>query len=427
MTFMNKRNLAIVVGNALEYYDFMLYGFFAAILAPLFFPSDVPGISLIASMASYGVGFLARPLGGIFFGHLGDRRGRKDTLSLSILLVTIPTLGIAFLPTYAQIGIWAPVLLVLCRLLQGFCLGGETSGAVTLIIENAAPQDRDMVSAWFVVSCYGGTLIGTLLGSFFTLSFMPSWGWRLTFVMGSLIALMGYYIRKRLKESPEFLETQRLGKILKLPIKELFKNKKTNLFFAASIAAAVIVPFVTIFIYLNSLFVKNLHLEPSVVLILNSGLMCFWVILLPFFGLLAKKYGRKHIMGLGVLGIATFAYPLFLWIGNEPTFERILMTQVVLSIFTCAYSAPTGALLVDLFPVNERYSGIAFGYSLGHALFGGLSPMVLTILTQSLGFAVAPAICLMLSSFLGSIVVYKNLGMGGEKIEALAKTTFKTT
>src|SRR3990167_464254 len=169
MPSMNKRNLAVVIGNALEYYDFMLYGFFAAILAPLFFPSDTPGISLIVSMASYGVGFLARPLGGIIFGHLGDRRGRKDTLSLSILLLTIPTLGIALLPTFDQIGIWAPLLLVFFRLLQGFCLGGESSGAMTYMLENTAPHKKDIMSAWLVVSCYVGTLLGTLLGSFFTL------------------------------------------------------------------------------------------------------------------------------------------------------------------------------------------------------------------------------------------------------------------
>src|ERR1700722_11205305 len=218
MSFINKKNLAIILGNALEYYDFMLYGFFATILAPLFFPSENPSLSLIASMGSYGVGFLARPLGGIFFGHLGDRQGRKHTLSLSILLVTIPTLGIALLPTYAQIGIWAPLLLLLCRIFQGFCLGGETSGAMTYIIENAKPQEKDTASAWLVLSCYLGTLVGTGLGAVFTLSFMPEWGWRLTFVMGSLIALVGYYIRKKLKESPEFIECQQKGRILKVPL-----------------------------------------------------------------------------------------------------------------------------------------------------------------------------------------------------------------
>ena len=408
MPIINKKNFAIIIGNALEYYDFMLYGFFAAILAPLFFPSDTPGMSLIISMASYGVGFLARPLGGIFFGHLGDRWGRKDTLSLSILLVTFPTLGIALLPTYSQIGIYAPLLLMLCRLLQGFFLGGESSGAMTYLIENVPPHEKDRASAWLVLSCYAGTLVGTLLGAFFTLPFMPSWGWRLTFIMGSFIALIGYYIRKRLKESPEFLESQKQGKILKVPLKELFKNEKQNIFYAASISSAVIIPFIIIFIYLNSLFIKNLYLESSVVLALNAGLMSFWILLLPLFGLLAQHYGRRIIMSIGVLGMAAFAYPLFLFMGPTPTLGSILITQLILSVFAIAYAAPTSALLVDLFPVNERYSGIAFSYSLGHAIFGGLTPIILTTLVQSFGFTFAPAICLILSCLLGSTVLYKN-------------------
>lgn len=409
MPRLNKRNLAIVIGNALEYYDFMLYGFFAAILAPLFFPSDTPGISLIVSMVSYGVGFLARPLGGIFFGHLGDRKGRKNTLSLSILLLTIPTLGIALLPAYAQIGIWAPLLLMSFRLLQGFCLGGETSGAMTYVLENTPAHEKDIMSAWLVVSCYVGTLLGTLLGSFFTLSIMPDWGWRLTFVAGSLIAFIGYYIRKNLKETPEFLESQKQGKILKIPLKELFKTQKRHLLYAAGISSAVILPFMTVFIHLNGLFTKNLHLDPSFVLLLNSGLMVFWIILLPIFGSLAQKYGRHLVMSFGLVGMGSLAYPLFLFMGTEPSLESIFLTQVVLSLFAVAYAAPTSALLVEFFPVNERYSGIAVGYSLGHAIFGGFTPMIFAVLVQSYGFIYAPSIGIILSSLLGLFILYKNV------------------
>lgn len=407
MILINKKTFSIVIGNALEYYDFMLFGFFAAILSPLFFPSDIPGLSLIFGMATYGVGFLARPLGGIVFGHLGDRQGRKDSLSLSILLVTLPTLGIALLPTYDQIGIWAPLLLVFFRLLQGFCLGGEASGAMTYIIENVSLQEKDIASSWLVVSCYIGTLVGTLLGSFFTLPFMPTWGWRLTFVVGSLIAVVGYYIRRYLKESPEFLETKKQGKILKLPIKDLLMHEKRNLCYAVFVSSAVIIPFVTIFIYLNSLFIKNLHLEPTFVLLCNSGLMWVWIVLLPFFGYCAQKYGRKVIMMTGALGMAFSAYPLFVWMGPNPCLESLLLTQLVLSIFASAYAAPTSALLVELFPVNERYSGIAFGYSLGHAIFGGLTPLLLALLGQSLGFIFAPAILIILSCLFGSMVFYR--------------------
>ena len=193
-----------------------------------------------------------------------------------------------------------------------------------------------MASAWLVLSCYVGTLAGTLLGSFFTLSFMPSWGWRFTFVIGSLIALVGYYIRKRLKESPEFLASHKQGKVLKIPIKELLKKEKLNLFYTMSISSAVVVPFFVIFIHLNSLFIKNLHLESSFVLGLNAGLMGFWILLLPFLGYLAQKYGRKTIMTIGALGMACFSYPLFLLIGVELTFGSILITQFHLKYFRCS-------------------------------------------------------------------------------------------
>lgn len=403
-----KRSFAVLIGNALEYYDFMLYGFFAAMLAPLFFPHDNPAISLIASMGSYSIAFLARPLGGIFFGHLGDRWGRKDTLSLSILCVTLPTLMIGLLPTYASIGIWAPILLLLCRFVQGFCLGGETSGAMTYMIENASGSQKDLSSSWIVASCYGGTLVGTLLGSLFTMSFMPDWGWRLTFIVGSLIALVGYYIRRHFKESPEFLNAQKTGKILKVPIQSLLKHEKQHLMYAAGVASAVIVPFIVIFIYLSNLLLKVVHLEPSFVLFLNAGLMCFWIGALLFFGALAQRYGRKMVMVGGLIGMAVCSYPLFIYLGDQPTLSAVLWTQLILSIFASAYAAPTSAFLVDLFPVNQRYSGIAIGYSLGHAIFGGLTPVLITTIVQAYGFTAMPALCIIATCFLGLLPLSQN-------------------
>jgi len=402
---LNKTTLAIVIGNALEYYDFMLYGFFATILAPLFFPHENPTLSLIASMASYGVGFLARPLGGLFFGHLGDRWGRKNTFSLSLLLVTIPTLCIGLLPSYQQIGIWAPILLVMCRLLLGFCLGGETSGAMTYMIEHTSPHHKDKSSAWLVASCYAGTLLGTLLGSLFTLPFMPSWGWRLTFIAGSFITIIGYYIRRRLHESPEFLSIKKEGSILDLPLKSLLKNEKLNLFYSAGLSSAVIVPFITIFIYLNSLMTKNLHFPASQVLLFNALLMLLWMGLLLLAGALAQRFGRHLIMTTGAIGMGLVAMPLFLMIGSTPSFATVLTTQLVLSIFACAYSAPTSAFLVSLFPINQRYSGIAFGYSLGHAIFGGVTPMCLTLCVQSFDLDCVPALFIIFSCILGILAL----------------------
>lgn len=313
---------------------------------------------------------------------------------------------IGLLPTYETIGIWAPLLLVLCRFSQGFCLGGESSGAMTYLLENTPLNKRDMVSSWLVISCYGGTLVGTLLGSFFLQPYMVSWGWRLTFVAGALIAFIGYYIRSKLKESPEFIQVQQKKKVLSFPLKALLINEKTHLFQAIGMASAVIVPFFVIFIYLNGLLMKDIHLEPSVVLLMNAGLMSVWIVLLFFCGILAQRYGRTLVMVTGLIGLALFSYPLFLNLGSEPTVGKILFAQATLSLFAMAYAAPTASFLVSLFPVNQRYSGIALGYSLGHALIGGTIPMLITFLTLSLGFIQAPALCIIVSCLFGAGVFF---------------------
>lgn len=396
-----KQNLAVFLGNALEYYDFMLYGFFAALLAPLFFPSDNPTVSLIASMGGYGIGFIARPLGGAVFGHFGDRFGRKNTLSLTLLLLALPTFGIALLPTYAVIGIWAPFLLISLRFLQGFCLGGETSGVMTYIIENSKGQERDMSSVYLVMSCYVGTLVGVMVGAVFTMSFMPDWAWRFAFVIGSLIAVVGFYVRRKLRESEEFSNAKGTGILVKKPFVEILKDQKVHLVQSAGIASAIVVPFFIIFIYLNGILSKDLGWGSSSVLMLNSALMVFWIAGLPVVGYLAKSYGRKQVMSAGLLGMGIVSYPLFTLVSSHPSFEMILITQLVLCVFSMAYAGPSSAHLVDLFPVNKRYSGIAVGYSLGHAIFGGFTPVVLTTLAQYLEMGLAPAVFIICSCGLG--------------------------
>lgn len=402
MNISRKNLIAILIGNGLEYYDLMLFGFFAGILAPLFFPNDNISISLISSMGTYWVGFLARPLGGVVFGHFGDRWGRRNILSTSILLLIFPTLAIGLLPTYELIGIWAPVLLIFCRFSQGLCLGGEASGAITYLTENVTSTQKDIMSAWYVVSCYVGMLIGTLLCSIFLMPFMPSWGWRLMFVLEALVAFIGYYFRKKLKISPEFSRIQKRKEILRFPLKTLLINEKLHLMHAAGHASAVIVPFFIIYIYLSNLLIKEVSLEPSTVLLLNAGLLCFWIALLPIFGFLAQRYGRAIVMMGGLLGMAIFSYPLFLNVACKPTLENILITQYFLSFFAIAYAAPTSAVLADLFPVNQRYSGIAVGYSFGHAFIGGFIPILLTILTESFQFTLAPVLFIYLSCFIGA-------------------------
>lgn len=397
----HKKNATILIGNALEYYDAMLYGMFAASLAPLFFPNADPTISFVAAIGTYGIMFLARPLGGAVFGHFGDRLGRKNTFSLTLLLLALPTMGIALLPTYAAIGLWAPFLLMFFRFVQGFCLGGETSGAMTYMIENAADDQKDKYSAWIVGSCYVGVLVSTLLGAFFTMSFMPEWGWRITFAIGSLIALLGYVVRRNFDESHAFKKTQQAGEILNVPLKTLIKREKTRLLQSACVASAVVAPYFIIFVYLPGLLVKDHGWSASTMMTLNSFLIVVALALLSIGGVVAQKYGRERVMSLAVLIGGLCAYPLFYCISEFPSAEMIIITQFVLVASAMFYAGPTSAFLVELFPANRRYSGIAIGYALGHALFGGLISFIMTALAQAFGMSAAPAVFIIVGSLAG--------------------------
>ncbi len=396
-----KKNATILIGNSLEYYDAMLYGMFAASLAPLFFPNDDPTISFIAAIGTYGIMFLARPLGGAVFGHFGDRLGRKNTFSLTLLLLALPTMGIALLPTYAVIGLWAPFLLMFFRFMQGFCLGGETSGAMTYMIENAGHDEKDKYSSWIVSSCYIGVLVSTLLGAFFTLSFMPEWGWRITFGIGSLIALVGYVVRRKLGESKAFTKTQQAGKILNVPLKTLIKKEKMRLLQSACVACGIVPPYFIVFVYLPGLLVKDHGWSASTMMTLNSFLIVFALVLLNIGGVVAQKYGREKVMSLAVLVGGICAYPLFYFISEFPSVEMIIVTQFVLVGSGMFYAAPTSAFLVELFPANRRYSGIAIGYALGHAIFGGLISFIMTALAQAFGMSAAPAVFIIVGSIAG--------------------------
>ena len=236
-----KAIFAAMIGNALEYYDVMLYGFFAAMLAPLFFPNDNPAISIISSFGTFAAGFIMRPLGGLLFGHLGDKFGRRRALVLAIFLVTIPTFTIGVLPTYAEIGMAAPIILVACRLLQGLCVGGEYSGASIFVIEYSKKGKESFAGSILAASGLVGGVLGTFFGFLCTLPLMPSWGWRLPFLMGSLFGLIGYYIRLQVKESPDF--ARHTGNIEKVPLWGVLESRKRNLLCTVGIGATTLIPF----------------------------------------------------------------------------------------------------------------------------------------------------------------------------------------
>lgn len=402
----HKRSIiAGTIGHALEYYDVMLYGFFAAAISPLFFPTDDPLAASLFSLSSFAVGFIMRPIGSIFFGHIGDKLGRRKALMLSIFLVTLPTFFIGILPTYEQIGIAAPIALLTCRLLQGFCLGGEVGGAITYIIELFQKRRAGFASSLLEMSCYLGALFGTSVGFICTQDFMPSWGWRLPFLFGALFGLVGLYVRNRVTETPVFLQNQNAEEKRSVPVLSLLKNHKHSVLVAIGVCMGFIIPFYLITTYTNEILKGDLHLKTNEIMAVNSGLMVLWICLLPLMGRLADKIGIRRIMILASLTLMVVAYPVFNFAIQEPELWKIIVMQVVISICSIMFSAPFCSVFAFLFPPKERYSGSGLSYALGAALFGGTAPLMALNLVTWTGSKSAPAFLLILSGCVGFISI----------------------
>lgn len=405
MQFHKRAIFASVMGHALEYYDIMLYGFFTATIGPLFFPTTDPMTSRLLSLSSFAVGFIMRPVGSIVFGHLGDRLGRRKALMLSIFLVTVPTLGIGILPGYDQIGLWAPFLLILCRLLQGFCIGGELGGAMTFIAEHAQKGKAGLASSILEIGAYAGSLAGTALGFLSTLEGMPAWGWRIPFILGAFFGLLGFFIRSRLEETTTFVVMAKRKKLDRMPLVSLFKNHKSSMMMSLGICAGFIVPFYIITIYTNEIFKNTLHLSTAKIMGANAGLMCFWVGVLPIMGAVADRVGIRRLMTVASFILVILAYPLFSFAVTDPSFFKILMMQVLLSLPVIAYSAPFCGVLAFLYPPQDRYSGTGFPYALGAAIFGGMTPLTALSFVNLTGNPASPAILLILSGAAGFVAI----------------------
>lgn len=397
-----KMIFAAMIGNAFEYYDVMLYGFFAATLAPLFFPADNPTVSTLASLGAFAAGFVMRPLGGIVFGHIGDKYGRRSALSLSVILVTIPTLAIGVLPTYEVIGVAAPILLIGCRLLQGLCVGGEFSGAATFIMENAPTYQyrRGLLGGTLCAFGFLGGLLGTLIGFLCTTSVMPSWGWRIPFIMGSFIGIFGFYLRRRLAESPEYNRAKTQHKLERFPLLEIFKHRKRNLLCALGIGAGVLPVFYIAAVYMNVVLATNLGLTPSQIMAVNIGLNLYIIILLPIFGSLGDKIGLVKLMKASCIALILAAYPVFYYLDTHLSLSAVIFVQAVLLPIGIAFGAPHVALVTSLFPAQERHSGFGFGDALGYAIFGGTAPLISASLVAWTGMQTAPAFYLMFTGFM---------------------------
>ncbi|MEM9257363.1 MAG: MFS transporter [Pseudomonadota bacterium] len=361
-----------VIGNVLEWYDFSVYGFFAAIIATQFFPSDDPSVSLIAAFGAFAAGFLMRPIGAAIFGHIGDRIGRIHALQLSVLLMAIPTVAIGLLPNYDSIGIAAAVIMVILRMMQGLAVGGEYTSSIVFLAEHAPTGKRAFYSIWSVFGGLVGTLLGSAVGAILSAALseeaLHSWGWRAAFLSGILVTVAGYFLRRGLIENPVRSEG-------KAPLVVAFSTCGRDILRVMGINVVNAIAFYMIFVYAITWLVENVHTKEATALEINTIALLVLLTLIPFFAILSDRYGRRLFILIGMGGVAVFAYPL-VWLMHHSDFTMILAGQVGFAILCACFAGGIPAYMCELFPGAVRVTAVSISYNITLGIMGGTSPMV---------------------------------------------------
>ena len=395
---MNKHISAVVIGTALEYYDYVLYVHFLIILSPLFFPNNRPEINVLIGFSSLIVGYVARPIGGIVFGHIGDRLGRKQAMSAAILCSALATLGISLLPPYAQIGLLAPLGLVLFRCIQGFSVGGETSAAACFLLECSNENNKCLRSSYLNIASMGAGIIATLLGILCTQDFMPNWCWRIPFAVAILFGAIGFYIRDKLEESPEFKQVIRDKKIVKVPLKDVLQKDKLSILCSIGMCAGYAAPFTILYAYLPNIMKTEFGFSAPNIFWIGFGIMVFAAITSPLIGILGDKIGKSKTTLVFGTAFLLLIYPLFSIIYATKTPLGVFGAELIITLLASCMAIPFYAILCRMYPTQRRHSGVAFSIGMGMILFGGMSPLICKTLVNITANVHAPAIWLMICS-----------------------------
>lgn len=386
--------IASFIGTTIEWYDFFLYGTAAALVFnKLFFPEVDPLIGTLAAFGTYAVGFLARPLGGVVFGHYGDRIGRKTMLMLTLLIMGTATFLVGLMPTYNQIGILAPLGLVVLRLAQGFGVGGEWGGAVLMAVEHAPEGKRGFYGSWPQTGVPAGLLISTLVFSIFSsqpeADFM-AWGWRVPFLLSFVLILVGLFIRMKIAETPAFHRVRQTHTEAGMPILDVLRHYPREVLLAMGARIAENGFFYLFTVFVLTYVTQALKLPRSI--ILNAVLIATAVelVMIPFFGWLSDKIGRRPVYLFGAAFAVLFSFPFFWLLDSRDTVLITLAVVLGLNLAHGAMYGPQASFFSELFGTRVRYSGASLGYQLASVLAGGLSPIIATALLAQSGGSPTP-------------------------------------
>ncbi|GGD28190.1 MFS transporter [Microbacterium faecale] len=396
--------LASFIGTAIEWYDFYLYGTASALVfGSLFFPEFDPLVGTLAAFATFAAGFLARPIGGIVFGHFGDRVGRKKMLVYSLLGMGSATFLIGLVPTYAAIGIAAPIMLLFLRLVQGFAVGGEWAGAVLMSVEHEEKGKRGLAGSWTQAGSPAGLLLSTVV--FALVALLPddqfmSWGWRIPFLLSAALVAIGLFIRLSVLESPEFKEVKDGGEPSRMPALEAIRKHPLNIFLAIAMCLAPFVCFYYFATFNLTYATTDLALPRDSMLVIVAVAAAIEIITIPLAAAWSDKIGRGKVFLLGTAAFALYAYPFFLINEAFPSIVTMAVTVVIgIGFIHPLMYGPMATLFAELFPPRVRYSGASLGYSIGAIFGGGFAPMIFTgLLGLGLGaLAVIPPYMILVS------------------------------
>jgi MHS family proline/betaine transporter-like MFS transporter len=401
--------IAGVVGNMLEWYDFALFGFFAAQIGAHFFPATNPTASLLAAYGTFAAGFLMRPIGGAFFGWIGDKFGRKKALLWSVLAMALPSFAIGILPSEATIGLAAPVLLLVFRLLQGLAVGGEYMASSVFLVEGAVPGKRGLMGAWSPFGCFAGTLLGSAAGLIVNTTLSPNavmaYGWRIPFLCGLAVALGGIVIRRN------FVEQVPHQPPAKSPIGEAFRLHWRTIAHLILLVAGLSVGFYTTFVYSATWLKQVAGVSAKTAFEINTIAMAVSLGAVLIAGALSDRFGRRPVVAVVSGLLMVVSYPLMsLEAGGQ--WIAVFVGQVVLSLLVSAASGVLAATMAELAPWRVRCTVLSISYNFGVALLGGTTPLVAAWLVSRTGFSLAPAVYLAVSaalSFIGALMLPKSM------------------
>ncbi|WP_168588367.1 MFS transporter [Saccharopolyspora sp. ASAGF58] len=399
--------LAAAVGNFVEWFSYGIYGYLAATLALVFFPQDGTSTGLLATFAVFGIAFIVIPLGGVFFGALGDRIGRKRVLAIVILLMASSTFLIGVLPPYAVVGVLSPVLLTLMRLVAGFSAGGEPAGAASFLLEYAKPGRRGLtVCFWHFSSFLGNAMAGlfiVVLTTMLSEPTMQSWGWRIPFLICGPLGAIGLYIRSRMEDTPEFADLEAKGQVASSPVRETIAANKKQILQTAGAVVLQGVVFYLILVYLQTYLTVVGHSTAFASFSTIAANLSAMLVIIPF-GALSDRIGRRNQMVAAAAGLVVLGYPLFVLL-NSPNLVWVTVAHCALAILLALFMGASAAGLPELFPTRVRYTGFAIGFTIPLALFGGNGPAAATYLISATGSTLAPAFIVIASALVGGIAV----------------------